>query len=220
MVHAPPIRLAPQVRRWRFMIGDSGLIIASWFFYLIITQGDYMILGILHPAYIVGIYFFAFNLSIQAVSIFTINVWGVLVPALTRLTDQPRRQLEAFLAASRMLAVAGVPVSLLVGAAADPAIHLFFAPKWQPAIRVVEVLSIGMTLMLVGAPAVSLLQARGRFRTMLKLAAGFALVFVILVTIGAYIGAALSVAVAVGILYSFYGPVNMYAGHQAHRRHL
>jgi PST family polysaccharide transporter len=211
----PPISLAPQVRRWRFMLGDSALIIATWFFYMIFTQGAYMILGILHAAYVVGIYYFAFNLSMQVVAIFMINLWGVLMPALAKLTDQPQRQLEGFLAATRMLAVMGVPVSLLVGAAADPAIRLFFNKKWEPSIHVLEVLSLGMTLMLVGSPGGTLLQARGKFLTMFKLAAGCTVLFLILVTIGAYLGAALSVAVAVACFYGFYGPVNMYVGIRA-----
>jgi PST family polysaccharide transporter len=208
----PPVRLALQPRRWRFMVGDSGLIIATWFCYMIIGQGDYMILGILHPADVVGIYFFAFNLSLQVVALFMMNFWGVLVPALAKLTDQPQRQLEGFLAASRLLAVVGVPVSLLVGAVADPAIRLFFNKKWEPSIHVLEVLSLGMTLMLVGSPGGTLLQARGRFRTMFNVAAGCSVAFLIVVTIGASIGAALSVAVAVGIFYALYGPVNMYVG--------
>jgi O-antigen/teichoic acid export membrane protein len=208
----PPVRFALQPRRWRFMVGDSGLIIATWFFYMIITQGDYMILGIMHPADVVGIYFFAFNLSLQVVALFMMNFWGVIVPALAKLTGQPQRQLEGFLAASRMLAVAGVPVSLLVGAVANPAIRLFFAKKWEPSIHVLEVLSLGMTLMLVGSPGGTLLQARGKFRTMFNVAAACSVAFLILVTIGAWLGAALSVAIAVGIFYAGYGPVNMYAG--------
>ena len=111
-----------------------------------------------------------------------------------------------------MLAVVGVRVSLLVGAVANPAIRLFFAKKWEPSIHVLEVLSLGMTLMLVGSPGGTLLQARGKFRTMFNVAAGCSIGFLILVTIGAWLGAALSVAIAVGIFYACYGPVNMYVG--------
>jgi PST family polysaccharide transporter len=206
-----PLPLKPHFRRWRFMIGDTGLITATWFCFTIITQGDYITLGIFHNADVVGIYYFAFTLSVQTVSILTVNLWGVLTPALAKLSDQPRRQLEAFLAASRMLAVVGIPVSLLVVATADPGIRLFFARKWEPSIHVAEVLSLGITLMLVGAPAISLLQARGQFRTLLKVASGFALIFVAMVTTGAYLGGALSVAIFVAIFYAFYGPVTLYA---------
>jgi PST family polysaccharide transporter len=102
-------------------------------------------------------------------------------------------------------------VSLLQAALADPIIHLIFGQKWLPSIHVLEVLTLGATLMLVGSPGVSLLQARGSFRLMLKVAMAFAPVFVILVAVAAYVGAALSVAIAVAIFYGFYGLAHLYA---------
>jgi O-antigen/teichoic acid export membrane protein len=207
----PRIRSSLQIRRWSLIIGDMGLITAAWVCYTVIAQGDYVILGMRHPAYIVGIYYFAFNLSRQTFAVLNTNLWGVLMPALTRLQDQPQRQLQAFLSASRTLAVVGVPLSLLQAALADPIVHLIFGQQWLPSIHVLEVLTLGATLMLVGSPGVSLLQARGRFRLMLKVAMAFAPVFVILVAVAAYAGAALSVAIAVAIFYGFYGVAHLYA---------
>lgn len=207
----PRIRSRLQVRRWGLIIGDSGVITAAWVCYSIIAQGDYVILGMRHPAYVVGIYYFAFNLSRQTFALLNTNLWGVLMPALTRLQDQPPRQLQAFLSASRTLAVVGVPLSLLQAALADPIIRLFFGEKWRPSIHVLEVLTLGATLMLVGSPGISLLQARGGFRILLKVAVVFAPAFVVLVAVAAYVGAALSVAVAVAIFYAFYGVGHLYA---------
>jgi len=66
--------------------------------------------------------------------------------------------------------------------------------------------------MLVGPPAGPPPPARAQLRTLFNVAAGCRIGFLILVTIGAWLGAALSVAIAVGIFYAFYGPVNMYVG--------
>ncbi len=211
-VTRPPISINPHFRLWRHLIGDSGIVIATWVCYLVFTQGDYVILGILHTTEVVGIYYFAFNLSTQAVALFTVNLWSVLMPALTRMNAEPARQLRSFLSATRMLAVLGVPVALLQAAAAWPFIHLFFAAKWHPAVPLLQILSLGMALMMIGSPAGSLLQAQGRFRTMFWMAFWHAILFVVMVFFAGWIGAETAVAVAVSIFFGIYGPMNLYAG--------
>src|SRR4029079_16210564 len=44
-------------------------------------------------------------------------------------------------------------------------VRLLFGHKWDAAIPVLQVLSLGMAFRLMGFPATSLIQAQGRFRT-------------------------------------------------------
>ena len=63
-----------QLRRWRHLISDSGLLLVATFFYTVVGQGDYFMLGILHSETVVGIYYFAFNLSTQTLLMLSYNL--------------------------------------------------------------------------------------------------------------------------------------------------
>ncbi len=180
----PPIRWTPQWRRWKFLIRDSTANLA-WFLCLtIIGQGDFVTLGRTTSEQVLGIYAFAFNLSLQAQILFTLNLWGVLAPALSKLQDDIVRQTGAFLRAARILALVSIPFTLLQAGLSDAGIHAVFKPKWYPAIPVLQALSMGMAFAVVGAPGGSLLQAQGRFVTLMKTTAWLAGVFVVLVISG------------------------------------
>jgi PST family polysaccharide transporter len=206
-----PVRARLHLRRWRYLVGDSSLLMGAAVCYTIFSVGDYTALGLTHEEGIVGLYYFAFNLSTQAVVLLTVNLWGVLMPALSKLQHDPDRQLRGFLAATRLMALISVPCGLLQAALSEPGIRIFFAAKWYPAIPVLQALSIGMTFMMIGAPAGTLLQAQGRFKTLFYVAAGSAVGFMALVSAAALLGAALSMGVAVAVFYAAYGAASLYA---------
>lgn len=210
-VRRHPVRARLQLRRWRFLVGDSFLLMGAAVCYTIFSVGDYTALGLAHEEAVVGVYYFAFNLSTQAVALLTVNLWGVLMPALTKLQDEPGRQLRAFLSAARLMALVSVPCGLLQAALSEPGIRIFFAAKWYPAIPVLQALSIGMTFMMIGVPAGTLLQAQGRFKTLFYVAMGSAVGFVALVSAAALFGAALAMGVAVAVFYAAYGAISLYA---------
>jgi lipopolysaccharide exporter len=212
----PRVRARLQLRRWRYLLGDSSYMIFASLCYTLVAQGDYIILGRLHPAHVVGIYYFAFNLSIQIIVVFTINLLGVLLPALSKLREEPSRQLTGYLRATRLVAIASVPVSLLQVTLAEPVLRLFFEPEWYPAVPVLHVLSVGTMLSAIGASGGSLIQASGRFRTLAGLSALSAVAFLSLAAVGATVGArvvsaATAMACAVAVYHAMYGPVHMYA---------
>jgi O-antigen/teichoic acid export membrane protein len=212
------LRPRMQLRRWKFMLADSSYIFIAWIFYAIVAQGDYISLGLRHTAEVVGIYFFGFKLSIHMISMFTLNVMAVLLPTLSKLQDDPVHQKAVFLRTAKALAILGMPFGLLLVATASPVLHLFFAQKWEASIRVVQLLSLGTSVSMVGAVGNSLLQSRGQFRTLMNLSIGAAALFVLLVVPAALPGTADSlaaadrVAAAVGFFHLTYGPTMLYAG--------
>ena len=217
----PPVRWNPDVRRWKYMLSDSATLFTSNLFLMLQWQGDYIVLGRLFDKAVLGIYFLAFNLSIQTMQLFTGNLTGVLFPALSKLQGDPERQIRAFLDATRMLALVAVPLCLLQMGVADPGVRLFFEDsKWQAAIPVLQALSIGMAFRVVASPGGSLIQAQGRFRVILATNVVNAIVFLSLVTVGALLGRAdspnvwLRPATTVGIAVAFYfaviGPIFLY----------
>jgi PST family polysaccharide transporter len=218
----PPVRLAPQIHRWKYLISDSATLFTSNLFLMLQWQGDYIVLGSLYKdKAVLGIYFLAFNLSIQTMQLFTGNLTGVLFPALSKLQDDPKRQIRAFLDATKLLAIIAVPLCLLQMGVADPGVRMFFQDdKWQSAIPVLQALSLGMAFRVVASPGGSLIQAQGRFRVILITNVVNAIVFLALVTIGALVGKpgaaslwlrpATTVGIAVAFYFALIGPIFLY----------
>ncbi|HEV8292754.1 MAG TPA: lipopolysaccharide biosynthesis protein, partial [Tepidisphaeraceae bacterium] len=226
----PPIRLHLHFRRWKYLMNDSVTLFLANFCNTITWNGDYIILGIMHDAKTVGIYFFAFNLATQTMQVFTQNLIGVLFPALSKLQDNIAHQTRAFLRATELLAIIGVPLCLLQAALAGPAINILFNSWWQPMIRVLQLLSIGMAVRLVASPGGALIQAQGRFKTYLITNAINVVVFLMMVYAGSWLGkqeihhylasgnvaaasllpAARNVAAAVMGYFALIGPIFLY----------
>jgi PST family polysaccharide transporter len=217
----PPVRWEPGVRRWKYMMGDSATLFTSNLFLMLQWQGDYIVLGRLYEKAILGVYFLAFNLSIQTMQLFTGNLTGVLFPALSKLQGDPKRQIRAFLDATRLLALVAVPLCFLQMGLADPGVRLFFQDnKWQDAIPVLQALSVGMAFRVVASPGGSLIQAQGRFRVILITNIINAVVFLSLVTLGALVGRsdatslwlrpATTVGIAVAVYFILIGPIFLY----------
>lgn len=206
----PPLRWHPQLKRWRYLIGDTGMMFCTWVLIIGIAQSGHIVLGLLHSADEVGIYHFAFNLSMQTVVLFSLTLGQVLLPALSKLQDNPARQVQAFLRASRLLALLGVPACLLFAATAGPLVRVMFDPKWVAAIPVIQLLSIAMAFRLTWDAGRSLIQAQGRFRTHLMVHILYAGFTVIAVTIGALRAGPLGVAVGLAVSFSLIGPLELY----------
>jgi len=217
----PPIKWSADFKRWKYMFNDSATLFTSNLFLMLQWQGDYIVLKRMYEAAVLGVYYLAFNLSIQTMQLFTGNLTGVLFPALSKLQGDPQRQIRAFLEATRMLALIAVPLCLLQMGIADPGVRLLFQDnKWQDAIPVLQALSIGMAFRVVASPGGSLIQAQGRFRVILITNIINAIVFLSLVSAGAWIGKVdahslwLRPATTVGIAVAFYfaviGPIFLY----------
>ena len=174
----PPVRFAPQFRRWKFLIGDSTRAIVASLVELGVEIGDYLVLGRYHPSDTVGIYYFAYSVSRKPMAVFYKCVGGVLFPALATLQTESKRQVDAFLRAMRVQALMAVPVCAVVIAIADPAFRAALPEKWFPSIPVLQIVCAGMLFRITGWSCRSLLKAQGRFRTYLGLQAVYTALFI------------------------------------------
>lgn len=208
----PPVTMSPQFSKWRPLLGDSLTLVTSGLLATVWWQGDYIVLGRFHETAVVGIYYFAFRLSVQTFSLLAGQISSVLFPALSTITGNEERQTKAFLRAASVVVFVGSFLSLLQAAVAEPLINLVFADRWQPAVPVLQILSVGMAFRVIGSPAGSLFYAQGRFRTVLYLHALYAAVFMLLVTTAAQYGGAVSVAFAVSLFFAMHSLVQTYIG--------
>lgn len=207
----PPVRLRLELRQWPSLLSASGLLIAAAFCFGLYTQAANVALGLLHSAAVVGLFHFAYHLSLQVQTLLALNLSQVLLPSFSRLQDDPKRQTKAFLRATKVLMILAAPASLLVAAIADPAVRLVFHERWQGAIPVLQLLSIGAAFNLTSIVTMNLIKAQGRYGFHLRVAFWRAICFVTTVTAGALMGGVLAVGAGAAVFMVLFGPLSMYA---------
>ncbi len=173
-----------RVSRWRFLLCGSVYVLVGLFFFNLSTQAVVASVGKSFDAATAGLYVFAYNLSFQTVTLITLQMEGVLFASLSKMQDQPERQLQGFVRATRLLAMLAMPLCMAQAAVADPLIKLIFKPAYHPAIVLVQILSVAMAFHAALIPTGSFMQAQGRFRAYSFLGAGYALAIGVFLTIG------------------------------------
>ncbi len=206
----PPLTRRPQLRRWRYLVSDSVLIFAGNLLISLRNQGDYILLGAFHSPSVVGIYFFAFNLTTQTVQLFSQSLAAVLMPTLTKMRDHPVRQVEAYVRALRLLAVVLACPCMMLSATSGSVVALLFPSRWEAAVPVLRVLAVATFFNAAGSSAGALINAQGRFRLKLLTNIFYSVLFVVMVLAAAAFGGALSVAVAVAVVHVVTGLLHPY----------
>lgn len=195
IVRAWPIsttRIWPLFKR---IIHDTRWVMLGSLAIAISLQGDYMIIGLFEEKADLGVYFFAFQLTIAFSVLFTSGIDSVMLPSLAILSREPARQAEAFIKALRVLTFVVAPISIISILIIDPVIQILWSGKWNEAIIIAQL----MLLTLVGRLPLSLsltnLEARGswRFRTLLQITDSILLLLAVFV--GAWTGDLVSIAI-------------------------
>jgi len=205
-----PIRRTLDLGRWRFMLRDATLLMGVSLFTMFLLQGDYLLLGLTASTAVVGVYYFAYSLSSQTLQLVSATLGSALFPALSTLQSDPARQKRSCINACRALALFGVPACFVQAALGEPVIRMIFADKWNQAIPIFQVLSVGMAMTVAGTAATSLMQAQGRYKLYLSWTAICASGFMLHVAGGALFGGAFAVGVAVCVFYFIFGPIGLY----------
>ena len=211
-------RLSLQTRRWKYIIGDSLWVLLANLCMTVQLQADVIMLGRAlavrgkdTAAQELGLYTFASALSMQAVILLAFSLGQILLPALSKLQEDPARQADALLRALRVLAMLVIPTCLLQAAVAEPAVQLVFPAKWASAIGVLQVLSLGMALRFFGVPVAALFQAQGRFRAYFVMLLGFMIFFLAVVTPTVFLTQSIvATAIAVAAWAAVIEPLGLY----------
>jgi PST family polysaccharide transporter len=156
-----------EVRPFLRQYGEAG---AGQYLNNIMLSLEVVALGFLARgnAAAVGAFGLAALLASQANAVVASQLGAVLQPIFVHIHHDPQRQVSAFLRATRLLSALAVPFSLMQAALAIPAFSIFLElPKWEGAIGIFAVLSIGQAFVFVAAPAIAMLKAQGRFRAYL-----------------------------------------------------
>jgi len=195
----PKVKLNPQLDQWSLMMRDISYLLGIQILGVLISNGDYMVLGLLFTADVAGNYYFAFNLSFTTTALLVANLSSVLMTSLCKMTGEPERQNSATLRAVNAIAMLGFPLSFMQASASGPLLRLIWKTKWVSAIPILRILSIGMAFKAMGAPAGNLLMAQGRYRAIFVMGIGAAILFFALVVPGALWGHGVGAGIGVAI---------------------
>jgi len=202
------VKFRPFHRRQFWCMGfKSAAVFGTRLLTTIVGQADYFVLGLTANKAVVGVYYFAFRLAVQPVQMMAGNLSNVLFPALAQMRYDPTRQREAAIKASRFLAYIVTPYCFLQAAVAAPLLHWVFGAKWDSAIPIVQILSIGLGFDAVSWVAGSFLNAKGEFKRAFRYSCVFTPLFFLCVWQGATTGSATGVAIAVSMFYIIVGPL-------------
>lgn len=205
----------------KYLIGNSSVILFMRTIGEIINQGDYIVIGLIASKIEVGYYYFAFRISAQSVRMLGSNVSNVVFPALAQYRDNPSKQIDAAVRASRLLAYLVIPFCGLQAAVAEPGLHLLFGDRWMRAVPYVVVLSIGLPFEAISWITGALLSARREFTRQLRFQITAAFLFFAMVIIGSLSNGVMGVAVSVAIYYFVWSPVTSFmvlVGHDTTRK--
>lgn len=195
-----------RIKQVKFLMSSGSAVFATKLILSAVSQGDYVLLGLVASQSQVGIYYFAFRLAVQPIWILAGNLIGVLFPTLIQLRTEPSRQIAATMATARVLAYLAMPACFLQAALADPVLKLLFGAKWLSAIPVMELLSIGLPFDAVTWVTGTLLAANREYRRALVYTVMFLPLFVVLVFGGSYYYQSEGTALGVTLYYLILGP--------------
>lgn len=114
-----------------------------------------------------GYFSSAFTLSTAINVIVSVSMGMVLQPIFAQMSGDPQRQSTAFMRACSTISAVAMPVCILQAALAGPAIRLLLPERWDGAIAMTAVLSLGQAFYFAVNPVMSLLKAQGRFMAFL-----------------------------------------------------
>ena len=203
----PPVRLRLDLHEWRNLRRDVWHLLTANIVVKLTEQMDKILLGRFAEAKILGFYQFAFMISVANFRLFGKNLDRVLVPSLSHLQSDPQRSIRAYLAAASSLLVVGTPLCWTLAGCAEPLIRLINYDKWAPAIPVLQLLAIGMSLRVAYFSSASLIKSQGRFSLFQKITIANAIVFATAVGIGAWYGGAVGTAIGFVGTAGTFGPL-------------
>lgn len=109
--------------------GLTGFNVLNYF----TRNADNIIIGYFLGSGPLGIYSRAYNLLMMPIRQFNVPVTSVMVPALSRLQDDPQRYRRAYLRAIGTLAFVGMPLVAFLFVVADEVVRILLGPGWEEA---------------------------------------------------------------------------------------
>lgn len=212
-------RCRPSPHRWKFLAVGMGWITAGGAALQLINQGDYIVLGRMADGALVGQYYMAFMISSQTMTLLTVNLGLVLMPALSQFRSEPSRQAELFVSFQKMMVAIALPMCMTLSVCARPLAAIALDSRWTQVGPLLEILSVGMAFRIVAVNTHHYLQAAGKWSRYFWLNVIHGCIFVASCWIGMKFGDLTTLAMVVSGFFVVYGITQVSASLPAEMDH-
>ena len=183
----------------KYLLGKSYWLILSALALAISFQGDYLVAGALQSQAVLGVYFFAFQLTYSLSTPLSMAIRSVLLPSFARLKQDVPRQAKAFTKSARVVIVVLATAMAFLVVMAPPLIHVLWGGRWDDAAIPVQVLGFGLPFILLAPLSMTLVEAAGHWRASALLTTLAAIGTVGAAALGASLGDATTLAVCISV---------------------
>ncbi|HEY6565771.1 MAG TPA: oligosaccharide flippase family protein, partial [Pirellulaceae bacterium] len=162
-------KLAVSARQWQWadareILGESRWSVAGAFAASVMRQSDYAVLGLVATQATVGTYYFAFQLALQPVLLFTESLRKIVIPMFGRIAGDRARESRSLARAGILAGMLGAPPLLLLAVIARPLEQWIWNGRWEVAVVPMQLLACAMPFHFLALFAESAAISRGRFR--------------------------------------------------------
>ncbi len=164
ITRSTPWRHPVLIREWPALLRDSNWVVLATMFKGLARNGDYLVLGLLLPKVVLGLYYFGYQMTIQITVLVALNLRHVLFPVMTKLACQPTRQANAIVRAIRMLMLVAVPASMMIALTIRPLEELVWKQKWIESVPLMQIFAVVSPILILTDVIHAALTSRGRFR--------------------------------------------------------
>ena len=175
----------------------------------LILQGDYLVLGFIESKYIIGIYFFGYQLSASLSVLVTSGMRNIMLPVFASLKKDSSQQISVYEKSMVLVLLIMGGVSFGAVCVMPAIIDFVWAGRWNEAIIVVQLMMLCLLTKITAPLGRSLLEARGRWRLVSGLLIFDALGTMLAALLGGYLGGVSSIAFTVAIYRFLYGVLNI-----------
>lgn len=174
----------------------------------LVTNGDYLLLGILGQQRILADYYFGYQAVAAVSTLLAVAMAGVYLPVIGAMSDDEKA--KTLQGSTRALLLVAPPAFILGAFWMDEVFSLLWREKWGGAAIVAAAMLVSLTTRIVGPLARSYIEAMGRWRTQAFLMLADAIGLGATIYVAWLLSEVLSIAVlatAVGAYRFFYGLV-------------
>ena len=132
------------------------------------TNGDKLLVGRVLGTSPLGVYTVAFNIQLLPFTRFVVAVQNTLLPALSRIQDEPARLAAVFLRVSRVIAALLLPTLAGVVVVAPDLVAVVLGSRWTEVAPLIQIMAAGVAVLSVTTLGFQVLTALNRTSTMLR----------------------------------------------------
>lgn len=161
----PPATRQPTRETYKYVFTASKWIVVAIIGTVLVDNLDKVAIDLVVVGPVLGVYFFAYRLTMGFFALFRNSMANVMMPSLARLTALGlERQRYAYERSARTLVFLCGPMCVAMCLAAEPAIHLLWNGRWDEAIIPTQLMALSLVTRMLATLGTALNAARGAWR--------------------------------------------------------